>query len=199
MNSQIKLFLVTIVILCFAYTSALTQSQKGDLIRIMVSPAKPDMTYHLNEPITFDISIYKFGQLVKGAAITYAIGLEKMDPLLEDKVILENGSISVNADALDEPGFIRCIVSYEEKGQIYRNSGTAAVEPLKIAPTIPYPDDFSVFWQKNIAEMNAIPLEPEITLMPEACTDRSNVFHVSFKNISGHIYGILTMPKVEGK
>ncbi|NND08705.1 MAG: acetylxylan esterase [Saprospiraceae bacterium] len=199
MNKQLKGSLITIWIFCVASIGGWAQSQKGDLIRIMVSPSKPDMTYRINQPITFNISIYKFGQLVQGAEIKYAIGLEKMDPIVEDQVILDSGTTSISADALDQPGFLRCIVSYEENGETYSNSGTAAVEPDKIVPTVPYPDDFLAFWQKHILEMGEIPLEPEMTLMPDACTDRSNVYHVSFRNADGHIYGILSMPKVEGK
>lgn len=175
------------------------QSQKGDLIRIMVSPTKADMTYEVNEQIDFDVALYKFGHLVHGAKIQYAIGPEKMDATKQETVTLEHGTITIKGGTMSEPGFLRCIVTYTENGEIYTNSGTAAIDPHNIEPTIPLPDDFSNFWRKKIDEMGDIPLEAEITLMPEACTDRSNVYHVSFKNISGHIYGVLSMPKVDGK
>lgn len=38
--------------------------------------------------------------------------------------------------------------------------------------------------------MNAV-----LTLMPERCTDKVDVYHVRLDNIKGKIYGILTKPR----
>src|SRR5690606_4656540 len=42
-------------------------------------------------------------------------------------------------------------------------------------------------------------LDPMMTLMPERSTHLTDVYHISFNNIQGRIYGILTLPKKEGK
>ncbi|MGJ8739293.1 acetylxylan esterase, partial [Zobellia laminariae] len=49
------------------------------------------------------------------------------------------------------------------------------------------------------AELAAIPMNAVLTLMPERCTDKVNVYHVRLDNIKGKIYGILCSPKKEGK
>ena len=37
-------------------------------------------------------------------------------------------------------------------------------------------------------------------LIPERCTDKVDVYHISYGNINGtRMYGVLTMPKKEGK
>ena len=44
-------------------------------------------------------------------------------------------------------------------------------------------------------------LDPIVTLLPERCTPTQNVYQVSFQNErpGSRIYGILMMPKKEGK
>jgi cephalosporin-C deacetylase len=175
------------------------QSQQGQYIRIMVSPSKPDMIYAVNEDITFDIAIYKFGQLVPNAAISYSFGPEMMDPVQADSVTLVKGNTQLKAGKMEAPGFYRCHVTYTENGITYQNSGTAGIAPEQIEPTAKFPEDFSAFWNKNLEEAAKIPLAPVLTHMPEKSTDHSDVYHVSFRNITGNIYGILTKPKKPGK
>ena len=175
------------------------QSQQGDLIRIMVSPSSTDKIYEKGDNISFDVAIYKFGQLVEGAEIEYQIGPEKMEPVLTGTEILKKGTITLKGGKLDVPGFVRCQVTYKENGETYTNTGTAGIAPLEIQPTTSLPDDFKEFWDKGKAALKDIPLEPVLTLIPERSTHHTNVYHVSFKNISGEIYGILTKPKKPGK
>lgn len=181
------------------YQGASAQSQQGQLIRIMVSPTKADMTYGINEDITFDIAIYKFGQLVPNAAVFYSYGPEMMDPVQADSVTLVKGNTQLKAGSMNQPGFLRCHVTYSENGITYQNSGTAAIAPDQIKPTAELPADFMDFWSKNLEEVSRIPLEPIMTLMPEKSTFHSEVYHVSFRNITGQVYGILTKPKKPGK
>lgn len=191
------------VILLFAfiifYQGVHAQSQQGQFIRIMVSPTKADMTYGISEDITFDIAIYKFGQLVPNAAVFYSYGPEMMDPVQADSVTLVKGNTQLKAGSMDQPGFLRCLVTYTENGITYQNSGTAAIAPERIKPTAELPSDFMDFWNKNLEEASRIPLEPILTLMPEKSTFGSEVYHVSFRNITGQVYGILTKPKKPGK
>lgn len=191
------------VILLFSflilYQGVSAQSQQGQFIRIMVSPTKADMTYGINEDITFDIAIYKFGQLVPNAAVFYSYGPEMMNPVQADSVTLVKGNTQLKAGSMNQPGFLRCHVTYSENGITYQNSGTAAIAPDQIKPTAELPADFMDFWSKNLEEASRIPLEPVLTPMPEKSTFHSDVYHVSFRNITGHVYGILTKPKKPGK
>ncbi|MBI1301560.1 MAG: acetylxylan esterase [Alphaproteobacteria bacterium] len=185
-----------LLILC---QGVIAQSQQGQLIRIMVSPAKSDMLYAINEDITFDIAVYKFGQLVPNAAITYSCGPEMMEPQQADSITLVKGNTSLKVGSIQQPGFYRCHVTYTENGIRYHNSGTAGISPEQIKPTAELPEDFADFWRANLNAAAEVPLEPVLTLMPEKSTFHSDVYHVAFRNISGHIYGILTKPKKPGK
>lgn len=55
----------------------------------MVSPSSTDKIYEKGDNISFDVAIYKFGQLVEGAEIEYQIGPEKMEPVLTGTEILK--------------------------------------------------------------------------------------------------------------
>ncbi len=188
-----------ILLLMTAITPFDAQSQRGDLIRIMVSPSKADMVYKAGEEVTFDVAVYKFGHLLENVEIEYKIGPEKMDPVETNKILLPTGKISLQGGTLKEPGFLTCQVFIEMDGQTYMNSGTAGIDPDKIEPTTDLPTDFKDFWMENLNQLKEIALDPEITLMPEKCTFYTNVYHVKIKNIQGFIYGILTTPKQSGK
>lgn len=191
--------ITSFLIYLFLLTNALAQSQQGQLIRIMVSPSKPDMIYKTNEEIQFDVAVYKYGQLIPNAQVSYSYGPEMMAPTKTGTLTLPKGQTVLNAGKMAAPGFVRCYVSYTENGVTYTNSGTAGIDPEQIKPTTTLPTDFTDFWESKIEEMAPIPLEPALTHMPEKSTYHSDVYHVSFRNSSGHVYGILTKPKKPGK
>jgi cephalosporin-C deacetylase len=193
-----KLFFMLALYLGMA-SPLLAQSQRADLIRIMISPSKPGMVYAVNENVEFDVAVYKYGQLVQDAEIRYEVGPEMMPAAKTETIVLKSGKGVIKGGKMNQPGFLRCHVFYNENGLNYRNSGTAGIDPEKIQPTTTVPSDFSAFWQSNMEQLAKVPLEPVMTLMPERSTHLTDVYHVSFNNIQGKIYGILTVPKQEGK
>ena len=177
----------------------LSQSQRGDLIRIMVSPSRANMIYNVGEEVTFDVAIYKFGHLLENAKIRYTVGPEKMDPVLTKDMVLESGRATIKGGTMALPGFLTCQVFINQGGEKYMNSGTAGIEPEKIKPTTTLPEDFADFWDEGKSQLADIPIEAEMTLIDDKCTDYSNVYHVRIRNISGFIYGILSKPKKPGQ
>src|SRR5690554_2387367 len=176
--------LAFVVAVCMAMTSTLfAQSQKADLIRIMISPSKPGMIYQLNEKVEFDVAVYKYGQLLENAEIAYSVGPEMMEAENQGTVVLQTGRGVIAGGSMNNPGFLRCRVTYRENGTEYRNSGTAGINPEKIQPTTTVPSDFDSFWQTNLQQLSEIPLDPVMTLMPEKSTHLSDVYHISFNNI----------------
>lgn len=146
----------------------LAQSQRADLIRIMISPSKSGMVYNTNEEVEFDVAVYKYGQLVQDAEIRYEVGPEMMPAAKSETIVLKSGKGVIKGGKMNQPGFLRCHVFYSENGVDYRNSGTAGIEPEKIQPTTTVPADFTGFWQSNMEQLAKVPLEPVMTLMPRA-------------------------------
>jgi cephalosporin-C deacetylase len=170
-------------------------------IKIIVAPSKPNWLYSTGEKVTFNISVYKSNVLLKDVKINFEIGPEKMPPTLTKELVLKTGSISIEGGTLTTPGFLRCTVKTEYEGKTYKEWTTAAFSPDKIEPTVALPADFNEFWKKAIEENNKLPLDTKTTLLPERCTDKVNVYHVSLQNWKpgARLYGILTVPKKEGK
>ncbi len=169
-------------------------------IKISVAPDHTDWVYKLNEKATFKVSITQSGEPVAVTNLRYAIMPEKMPKEKTGTLTLTNGTTTLEAGTLKQPGFLRVEVEADFNGKTYKGIGTAAFEPEKIQPTVQTPADFMQFWEKEKTELAKIPLQPRLTLLPEKCTDLVNVYHVSFRNFgNSRIFGMLCMPKKEGK
>lgn len=170
-------------------------------VKVIVAPDHDNWTYKPGEKVKFSISVLQNGNLVKDAKVRYEIGPEKMNPSRKESTVLSKGETTVDGGTLKVPGFLRCIAVAEVDGKEYRGLATAGFDPLKINPTVENPADFSKFWEDAKAEAANIPMDPTMTLIPERCTDKVNVYHVSIQNYRNRsrVYGILCVPKKEGK
>jgi cephalosporin-C deacetylase len=77
---------------------------------------------------------------------------------------------------------------------------TASFDRHKIKPYVQIPADFEEFWTNEIRQNSLIPLDPRMELQPDRCTEKVNVYHVSFQNVraGSRIYGWLAMPAEKG-
>lgn len=177
-------------------------------VQVRVAPDRAGWTYAVGEPAKFAVSVTADNQPLAGATVRYKVGPEML-PADEKTAVLpaETGTLVIDGGTLKAPGFIRCSVTVEVAGKTYRGLATAGFSPEKIQPTQTNPDDFDAFWDAGKAELAKIPLEARQTLLPDACTDKVDVYHVSFRNIGGtpwnklnaRVYGILCVPKAPGK
>lgn len=170
-------------------------------VKVIVAPDHDNWIYKPGEKVKFHISVLQNGNPLKGVKVRYEIGPEKMNPDKTDATTLAKGETTVDGGTLKTPGFLRCIAVAEVEGEEYRGLATAGFDPLQISPTVENPSDFEKFWDEAKAEAAKIPMDPTMTLMPERCTDKVNVYHVSIQNFRNRsrIYGILSVPKKEGK
>ena len=173
-------------------------------VQLSVAPDHRDWTYVTGQPARFTVTVTADNEPLDGATINYRVGPESF--LADEKsATVPAGGFIIDGGTLTTPGFIRCIVTTEVGGKTYRALATAGFSPEKIQPTQTEPADFDAFWDAGKAELAKVPLEPRLTLMPEASTWNVNVYHVSFRTIGGggqylaRIYGILCEPKAPGK
>ncbi len=193
--------LVTYYLLPFPLNAA-AQSQSSELIQVVVSLDKPDWTYKLGEQAKFRVKVLKHQRPMENIEITYTIGLEKMHPMQYGKAILNIDSDEVGeAVTLSDPGFVRCEVRVRSESKEYRGIATAAFTPELIKPTQLLPDDFWEFWDNAKIAAAKIPIDPHLVLIPERCTEKTDVYHVSIQNFQtgSRIYGILAKPRTPGK
>ena len=171
------------------------------LVKVIVATDHTDWTYKVGEKAKFTISVLQNGNPVKNAKIRYEIGPEKMEPTKKETITLTNGTQTLDAGTLTSAGFLRCTAIAEIDGKEYRNLATAGFNPNEIQPTVLNPTDFDTFWNDAKTELAKIPLDAKMTLLPERCTEKVNVYHVNIQNfaLATRLYGILCIPKKEGK
>ena len=194
-----KLALLTLI---WALCLPIAFSQPTEkFVKVLVAADHADWTYKLGEKVKFTIAVFKNGNLVKDAKVRYEIGPEKQEPSKKEAISLATGSQIIDGGTMTTSGFLRCVAIAEIDGKEYRNLSTAAFEPLTISPTVENPADFDTFWREAKDELAKIPIDAKITLLPERCTEKVNVYHVNLQNfkIGARLYGILCVPKKEGK
>ncbi|MEP6594907.1 MAG: acetylxylan esterase, partial [Ginsengibacter sp.] len=170
-------------------------------VKVIVAPDHTGWVYTPGEKVKFTITILQNGNAVKNTTVKYEIGPEKMDPTKTDSLILANGTLTVDAGTMKEPGFLRCIATASINNTKYRGLGTAAFDPELIKPTIANPADFTTYWEQAKTDLAKIPMDAKMTLLPDRCTENVNVYHVNLQNfrVGTRMYGILCTPKKEGK
>jgi len=169
------------------------------LVQVVVTPDKADWTYNTGDRAEFTVQVLRNNVPLDGVEVSYTIQPELMKSIEEGKVTLNKGTASVKAPKFSVPGFLRCTFSVEVDGKTYSSYATAGFSPEKIEPTTTLPSDFQEFWEKGKQELAKVEMKPVMTLMPERCTDKVDVYHVSINNIKGKMYGILCKPKAAGK
>jgi cephalosporin-C deacetylase-like acetyl esterase len=200
MNSFIKFSFLSVFLLFILRMSAQPPER---LIKIHVSPDHADWTYKPGEKVTYTVTVTRNEELVPNCMIRYEIGQEKMPPMKKDSMILTNGTVKLDGGTMTNEGFTRCVVSTTIDGKIYRGLATAGFNPLNLKPVVKYPADFLTYWDQAKASLAKVPMDARMTLMPERCTEKSNVYHVNLQNYrdggTARLYGILCVPKAEGK
>ncbi|MBW7890630.1 MAG: acetylxylan esterase [Chitinophagaceae bacterium] len=197
--SSIRTSLFSFIVVCsisFGYGQPAEQ-----FISVVVAPDHTDWTYQPGEKVKFTISVFKSGNLLKNTVVKYEIGPEKMAPEKKDSLQVKSGTLTVDGGTMKTPGFLRCIATAIVDGKNYRGLATAGFNPEQIKPTVGNPSDFINYWSEAKDELARIPMDAVMTLMPERCTENVNVYHVNLQNnsVGARLYGILCVPKKEGK
>jgi cephalosporin-C deacetylase len=176
-------------------TSAPAARGRGPTGQVVVTADHPDWNYVPGDPVKFTVTA------PAGTAITYTIGLEMMKLISQTATIPGSGTLVLDGGTLKEPGFLRCTVTAQGAG---RGLATAAFSPEKIKPTQTEPADFDAFWAKAKAELATLPIDAQLTPLPQYSTPTVEVSQVSLQNIgtppaaTSRFYGILCVPRGEG-
>lgn len=184
------------------YCAVLWAQPTEQFIKVIVAPDHSDWVYKSGESAKFTITVLQNGNPLRDVKIRYQIGPEKMDPTTKkENVPLPKGTITVDGGSLKTAGFLRCVAEVEIDGKVYKGLGTAGYDPLVIKPTVANPADFTQFWDQAKAELAAIPIDARMTLLPDRCTEKVNVYEVNLQNFrsGSRLFGILCVPKLEGK
>ena len=173
---------------------------RGNNITVTVTPDHKDWNYRVGETARFKVAVLRSGTLVDGATVDYEAGPEMYPTVKKQGQTLNDGTMQWSG-SMKQPGFYRLKVTAHVDGKTYDGLCTAAFSPEKIQPTTANPNDFDEFWAKTLADARQTPLNPTRRLLPERCTEKVNVYEVSFQNVrwGSRTYGILCLPVKPGK
>lgn len=201
-TSKRLFFLGFILTSCLLGTFAHLIAQPAEkFIKVVVSPDRADWNYAVGEKPKFTVIVLKNSVAIKNPVIRYEVGPEMMSPVKKDSLQVKGETFVIDGGTLQTPGFIRCKVTAYLEGNKYEGLATAGFSPETIKPTTEEPADFKTFWDNAKAELAKVPMDVKLTLLPERCTEKVNVYHANIQNykVGTRQYGILCVPKKEGK
>ncbi|MEI6277215.1 MAG: acetylxylan esterase [Prolixibacteraceae bacterium] len=171
------------------------------LVKIVVTPDHANWIYKPGEPAHFKVQVLKNSEPLQNVKVRVEVGPEQMTPAKIDTFTQKDGPFVVDAGTMKVPGFLRCKASATINGVRYDNLATAAYSPDLIKPTTEVPADFSTFWENAKTEAAKIPIDAKVTLLPDRCTEKVNVYQANIQNYKSgmRLYGILCVPKKAGK
>ncbi|RHJ94147.1 MULTISPECIES: acetylxylan esterase [Bacteroidales] len=195
-----KVYVKHALLLFILMACSITATQAQKEITVMVSPDKTDWVYSENQSCTFTVRVIKAQNELKDVTVDYELGPIEFPDVKKTNQPLKNGKLEIKGK-MSTSGFLRCKVTTNIEGRTYTGLATVAYSPEKIKPVTDMPGDFKEYWETTLANARQTELKPTMVLLPERCTDKVNVYHVSFQNVrpGSRTYGILCVPKKEGK
>lgn len=184
----------------FFINAAAAQERLGSY-QIRIAPDEADWTYELGRPAKFNVAVTLDNHPVAGIPLKYGCGPEMMPPIVQKTILTTENTLTIDAGTLTEPGFLRCIATFEKGGRTYRGLATAGYRPDLIKPTTTDPADFDQFWNEGKKELAKLPLDAKLEFLPGYSSATVDVFHVSFQNVgaaagrTSRIFGMLAVPK----
>ena len=195
-----KRFTLCAMLVIIGVSFALAQP-KQTLVTVEVQPDHADWLYSCGEKPQFAVAV-KNHSAVENVKIRYEISEDMLAPLKKGEMTLKDGTTVLTGYTMKKPGFLRCRVWATVDGKKYEECATAGFDIDRIEPKTVMPDDFKEFWAKAVAENQKIDMLPQLTLVPEKCTPKVNVYSASFQSFrkGSRIFGTLCVPaKIEGK
>lgn len=190
------------ILLCLNFL-ALSAQPRISFIKVEVTPDHTDWLYRCGEKPQFDISVRTCSNApVRNAEIYYEVSEDMMPPLAKGNLTLKDGTTTIKGYTMQKPGFLQCRIWATVDGKRYDECATVGFDVEKIVPKTIKPDDFEEFWRKSLALNDNVEMLPEMTLIPERCTSKVDVYLARFQNFrkGSYIYGTMCVPKnLKGK
>ena len=165
-------------------------------IQVRVTTDRQDALYQPDEPAVFAISVCGAdGGAIRHGQVDAALTLDGGRQIARKFMALEQHPVTISG-TLAAPGFLRCTAAYTQDGQTYTGMGAAGFAPDRIAPTAELPDDFDAFWEQGRRECAALPLDLQLSPLPQFSTAQADCFALSFAHIDNtRMYGYFSIPK----
>lgn len=169
-------------------------------VQVHLVPDHADAIYRLGEEAKFKVIALDCGLKLNDIQVNYEVSEDLMPARTKKSMTLRGNEGTIVAGTMKQPGFLRVKAVVEHEGSKYTSYSTVGFEPDKLTPMVKMPEDFDTYWADTKKLLDKVELAPKMDLIADRCTDKVDVYHISFGNIKGtRMYGVLTLPKKEGK
>ncbi len=169
-------------------------------VQLHLIPNHANALYKVGENAKVKIMATDCGMALNDIVVNYEVSEDLMTPHITKSITLKGNDGIINIGSMKKPGYLRVKATVEKDGKKYSSISTVGFEPENLQPIVTQPNDFNSFWNGQLEAARKIELQPTMTLIPERCTDKVNVYHISYRNINNtRMYGMLTIPKANGK
>lgn len=201
MKTFVRLILLQLFIIFSVVGEAQNSPAPIKLIQFVLTPNSKNWEYKVNEKALVQVAVLKYGVPVENAAISYEAGPEMLPADKKGSLILKQGQGQIELGSTSKPGFRQLVVRTIHEGKTYSDQVKVAYSPESIEPTVPLPDNFMQFWQKQMADAATVPMDAIVTHLPQYSTSTVNVYLVNFQNGAKgkRLFGYLCKPKAPGK
>ncbi len=195
-----KRLALNLLLLLLAGATAVMAQPRATKAQLILVPDHTNAIYSTGQQAKVKVTALHCGMALNNATINYEVSEDLMPAHIKKSITLNGNEATINLGTMKKPGFLRVKASITHEGKNYSSLATVGFDTDKLQPSTPMPKDFEEFWKKNVEAVGKLELKPTITLLPERCTDKVNTYHISYQNIGRtKMYGILTVPKAEGK
>lgn len=169
-------------------------------VQIHLVPDHSDALYETGDRAKVKVWVTDCGMVMKNVVVNYEVSEDLMAPHISKTITIKDYEGEIDLGKMKKPGYLRVKAVVEKDGKKYSAISTVGYDTEELEPTVVLPNDFKAFWESQLKAGRKVDLQPTMTLIPERCTDKVNVYHISYCNINNtRMYGMLTMPKAEGR
>ncbi len=127
-------------------------------VTLKVVTDRQDAIYSVGDQVTFKITATDEDKPLSGQSVQVVISKDGYQAQAPQTIELKDGAAEVTGK-LDQPGFLSAKVTLKNSSAL----AAAAIDPLKIPPSLPVPDDFDEFWNAQKAALQQCPWKSNMT------------------------------------
>ncbi len=135
---------------------------------VSVVTDRAEALYGVGETVTFSVQVLHEGSPVTEGEVAVELSNDGSVEIKRGTRVLSSEPVIVTG-TLDQPGFLRCTVTYTLPDTTkFIGLGAAGLDPQNIKPSMPVPDDFDAFWAAKRAKLAELPMNPRFTPVESA-------------------------------
>lgn len=190
--------------ICTLFTltaSAQFSKPRREYVEYLVSTDHIDRNYQTGQPAYVKLQAFAGGVPLENVYVHYTHGNEMMPLSTGDSILIQSGEALIPIGTRQEPGFRTCHLRFTVDGKEYKDMVKVGYSTESIRPVIPMPQDFEKFWSKVLKKVRSIPMDVEVTPLPQydSPTVKVSLVKIVCGENGRSIYGFLAQPKKEGK